>query len=199
MRISQGAGTREELESERQKLLALGEEYQKTEAEHNNIIARSQAAIIKISREFNESFEKSLSPIHAIAKAEGFTDAKSKVRQAIVHALINCNVTEGNQDEFVEKMGKALKVSLSEGAKAKILGVFAGVLNIVANFDSNVSTYLERVKDMHVQANSFRNQFYDTILRVVELIHLLPEYKIDPGQDAINRESLHFDKSIGGR
>ena len=32
-----------------------------------------------------------------------------------------------------------------------------------------------------------------------ELIKLLPDYKIDPEQDAVNREPLYFDKSIGDK
>ena len=51
--------------------------------------------------------------------------------------------------------------------------------------------------EISVQARSYRSQFFDTIIRVTELMKLLPEYKIDPVQDAINRETLYFDKTIG--
>ena len=48
------------------------------------------------------------------------------------------------------------------------------------------------LNEISQQANSFRNQFYETIIRVIELIKLLPEYKIDPEQDATLIESLYI-------
>lgn len=193
---AQGAGTREGIENERQQLVSLGEEYHKKELEHNNLIARSQETLIKITRNFNEALQKSISAVTVTLKH----DPKS-VRQAIIHALIHCDLTDpqlqSNQFLFTEKMNEVLKLSFNEDLKAKLMENLSGVLDIVLHFSANVGHFLEQTNEIHVQANSFRSQFYETILRVVELLNLLPEYKIDPIQDEINRESLHFDKSIG--
>lgn len=198
---AQGAGTREGMENERQQLVVLGEEYHRIEGEHNSLIASSQAALIKITQEFNAALEQAVTLLTTTLNNAGLTDAKTKVRPAIIHALIFCDLSDpqlqSNQFLFTEKMNDRLKISLKEDLKAKIMENLSAVLKIILNFDECVETYLERAKEMTVHANSFRSQFYDTIIRVMELIQLLPEYKIDLDQDAINREPLYFDKSIG--
>ncbi len=198
---AQGAGTREAMENERQQLVLLGEEYHKNEGEHNNLIASSQAALIKITHEFNAALEQAVTLLTTTLKNAGFADAKTKARHAIIHALIFCNLSEpqlqSNQFLFIEKMNEILKISLKEDVKEKIMENLFSVLNIVLNFDANVEIFIEKAKEMTVRANSFRSQFYETIIRVMELIKLLPEYRIDLDQDAINREPLYFDKSIG--
>lgn len=196
---AQGGNTRESMENERQQLVTLGEEYHKKEGEHSNLIANSQASLIKITREFNTALETGITSVIATLKSEG--PAKSKVRQAINHALIYCDLTDpqlqSNQFLFIEKMNEILKTSLNEGIKEKIMENMSELLKIVLGFDANVRTYIDQAEEMSLQMNSFRKQFFDTIIRVVDLIKLLPEYKLDPIQDVINREPLYFDKSIG--
>ncbi|EHL30159.1 hypothetical protein [Legionella drancourtii] len=198
---AQGASTREAMENERQQLVLLGEEYHKNEGEHNNLIASSQAALIKITHEFNVALEQAVTMLATTLKNVGLADAKTKARLAIIHALIFCNLSEpqlqSNPFLFTEKMNEILKISFKEDIKEKIMENLSVLLNIVLNFDANVETFIERGKEMSVRANSFRSEFHDTIIRVMELIKLLPEYRIDLDQDAINREPLYFDKSIG--
>lgn len=98
---------------------------------------------------------------------------------------------------FVEKMNEQLKLSLNDDLKRKIIESISDLTDIVLHFDDKTRAFQERVEDMTIFANGFRTQFYETILRVVELIKILPEYKINSEQDLINRESLYFDKSIG--
>ena len=198
---SPGANTREALENERQQLLALGEEYHQREGEHNHLISSSQSFLIKISADFNKAFDKAITSIAQIFKKEGLTEDKNKIRKAINFALINCDLINPKLQSdpllFVVKMSEDLKLSLNDDLKEKIVESISELTDIVLQFDEKTRAFRERTEDMTVFANGFRTQFYDTILRVIELIKILPEYKIDSEQDIINRESLYFDKSIG--
>lgn len=198
---SPGANTRESLENERQQLLALGEEYHQKEGEHNHLISSSQSFLIKLSAEFNKALEKGITSVTQILKKEGLTEDKSKVRKAINFALINCDLTNPKLQSdpllFVVKMNEELKLSLNDDLKRNIIEGISELTDVVLQFDEKTRAFQERVEDMTIFANGFRAQFYESILRVIELIKILPEYKINPEQDIINRESLYFDKSIG--
>lgn len=198
---SPGAGTREMLEHERQQLVALGDEYHQKLGEHNQLIASSQSALIKIVHEFNAVLGKAITSTIQKLKKDGIPEEKSQIRKAINNALIHCDLMnpklQGNYVLFVEKMNEDLKLSLSDNLKKEMMDGVSAVLELVVQFTEKTSDYLDRAETMTVHANQFRTQFYNTILRVIELIKLLPEYKIDPQQDLINRESLYFDNSIG--
>lgn len=66
-----------------------------------------------------------------------------------------------------------------------------------AVFHEHLETYLQQAKEMNAQARMFRSRFYNAIIRVTELIKLMPNYRIDEAQDLVNREPLYFDKTIG--
>jgi hypothetical protein len=60
-----------------------------------------------------------------------------------------------------------------------------------------LADYLERVQTMNIDLRSMRRQFYDVVLRVTELITLLPDYRPDINNIEKNRSSLQFDALIG--
>ncbi len=196
---AQGATIRESIENERQQLVALGDEFHKVHGQHDYLIAASQASLIKVTQIFNMELEKALTALNDLLKNTGFSEKKSKIRQAINHALIYCNMVEvqNNQYIFIEKMNEVLNASLTEDLKGKIANILSEILLMDMDFDEQISDFIAQAEEVNRMANSYRNQFYETILRVVELIKLLPDYKIDPEQDAVNREPLYFDKSIG--
>ena len=198
---AQGAATREEIENERQKLVDLGEEYHHMEGEHNNLIAESQAALIKITAEFNTALENGVESVVKTLKNVGLIEDKNKVRHAVIHALIYCDLVDpqlqSNEYLFIDKMNDVFQQSFSRDVKKKITDNLYGVLNIVQHFGADIHTFREQTNEMALLVNSYRKQFFETILRLMNLISLLPEYKINPIQDVINRESLYFDKSIG--
>ncbi|WP_392537259.1 hypothetical protein [Legionella sp. 227] len=196
---AQGAATRETIENERQQLVALGEAFQKVQGDQDYLIANSQRILIQMTQLFNAELEKALSSLNKLLKAAGLTVKKSQIRQAINHALIYCNVREiqTNGSLFIEKMNEVLKVSLTEDLKGKMLTSLSEILQMNIDFDDQIMDYVQQTDEINRSANSYRNQFFDTIIRVIDLMKSLPEYKIDPEQDAINREPLYFDKSIG--
>ncbi|KTD50954.1 hypothetical protein [Legionella quateirensis] len=198
---SPGALTRESLEAERQKLVTLGEDFHHLQQEQNKLIANSQARLIKIAEDWRKKFESVLSLINKTLNSSGFEVNKSTIRKAVNYAIIHCDYVKaaslGNTLLIVEEFNKITKLKLSDDLKNKILSNMSEILEILSHFDSQISSFFQENKVLGEQAKSYRSQFYDTILRVVELIKLLPEYKINPEQDAINKESLYFDKTIG--
>ncbi len=195
----QGAITRESLEEERQQLVTLGEEYNEKERMHNQIISTSQNQLIKITQKFNLALEVSIKKANVTLSRVG--DVKGKMRQAIIHALIYCDLKDpqlqSNEFLFTEKLNEVLKIALTQELKTQLMKDLSGVLEIVLNFDDKMRPFTEQCEEMNTEALSFREQFYNTVLRVIDLLNLLPEYKINQAQDAANRESLYFDRSIG--
>lgn len=200
--LAQGALTRESMEDERKKLVELGEEFHNRQLDQNALIAASQQTLIQVTGKWNAALDTSVKLFSTALANFGSDIKKSTVRKAINHSMVHCDLTQlpgsSNQYVFVDKANELLKVTMSVELKEKLLSHLAGLLEIAQNLDENISEFNLRVKEMSEQAHSFRTQFYEAILRITSLINLLPEYKINPEQDQINREPLYFDKSIGG-
>lgn len=198
---AQGALTRESLENERQKLVTLGEDFHKLELEQSNLIATSQAFLIKQTKEWKIALETAIKEINNTFKVANPDSQKGLIRKGLNHALINSDVIKiqsfDSKRLFIEKMNEIIKISLTEAIKEQVLNILTDLFNIMFEFNDKYNEYFENTKEIGVQAHSYRTEFYDTILRILELIKLLPEYRIDPVQDAINRETLYFDKTIG--
>ncbi len=198
---SQGAHTRESIEEERKLLVTIGEEFHQKQTTHDSLIANSQSVLIKIAKEWKAIMESAIKLTSATLKNNNLETKKSLIRRAISHGLVYCDLTsqqaESNQYVFIDKMNELLKLNLPEQLKEKIFHNLSDLINFTVNFNSKIASFLERADDITRSALFYRTQFYDGILRVTELIKLLPEYKIDPVQDEVNRESLYFDKTIG--
>jgi hypothetical protein len=200
---AQGAHTREALENERTQLVTLGEEFHKEQLEHDALIASSQSNLIKIVKAWKVALESGIRLSNRTLNNNGFEIKKNTTRQAVNHALIHSDLVNSQSAEsgtiFVEKFNDVIKVQLTTEIKEQLLKNFSDLLELTMNFHSKITSFNERATLLSEQSQSFRTQFYQTILRVTELISLLPDYKINSEQDAINREPLHFDKTIGER
>jgi hypothetical protein len=198
---AQGALTRDSLEEERKQLVTLGEEFHHEQLAHDSLIASSQSVLRKIAKEWGVALESGLKQTNTTLAKYNSGIKKSLIRRGIIHALIHCDLTGAQTLDdkylFIEKMNELVKVTLTQELKEQLLNNLADLLNITMGFNSKVSEFLERTVEMSTQARSYRSQFFDSIIRIIDLMKLLPEYKIDPIQDAINREPLHFDKTIG--
>ncbi len=198
---AQGALTRESMEDERKALVTLGDDFHHKQLAHDALIASSQSVLMKITKEWRVALESGIKLVSSTLTSNNFENKKSLIRRGVTHALIHCDLISSqsldNKYLFIEKMNEIVKVELTQGLKEQLLGNLSDLLNITISTNSKISEFLERAIEMSEQARSYRAQFFDTIIRVTELIKLLPEYKIDPVQDAINREPLHFDKTIG--
>lgn len=198
---AQGAMTRETIEGERLNLISLGEDFHVLQQEHRDLITRSQRDLIKITAAWKQHFESVMTLVGTILRNHGFTGKKSHIRKALNHAFIHCDyikaVSLGKQLQVIDVFNEVIKMQLNEEVKNQLLSSMAEPLEIVLNFNVQFHEFIEKSNELGRLAATYRTQFYDTILRVVELLNLLPEYKIDPLQDGINKEPLYFDKSIG--
>lgn len=193
---SQGASVRENIEEERNALVTLGEEYHKTKLEHDTLIATSQRALIMLTQNWTKALEVAIKRFETSFMRAGLENTKN-MKQAINHGVVHCDLSENGPESFVDKINEILNVSLSSDLKVELREHLSELVGISNSFDSEMNSFFEKTKEMNGLANSYRTEFYNTILRVTELIKLLPDYKINPQQDQVNREMLYFDKSIG--
>ena len=197
-----GGGTRDALEEERVALVALGEQYNQLTLAQDTLIASSQSVFIKITQDWNSALEAAVKTIAANLKSQGTEASPNMITSAVYYAVAHCSLSDMQSNDmklaFIDAMNVVLKANLNADTKEKMLSSFEPLFSIASNFEVSLNEFYEQTQDINHQARSIRTQFYDTILRVIDLIKLLPEYKLDPEQDSINRGALDFDKSIGG-
>jgi bacterioferritin (cytochrome b1) len=193
---AQGAFTRELLEEERKALTNLGEDFNKVQTHHDSIIASCQSNLIKITTEWNTTLESTLQSLNRTLKRYNSENKKSLIRDAVNHALIHTG-EKNDYSLFVDIMNEVLKVNLTKDLKSELTQNISPILEVVSHFDEKTDYLRTQVAETTIEARAYRTQFYETILKVVELIKLLPDYKVNPTQDDINRATLNFDKSIG--
>lgn len=198
---AQGASTRERLEEERQALIELGDEFNKKQLEHEALISLTQNSFIKLTRELKEHMDSAVSLTYSIVHQEGLDVSKNLVKEALIHGLIYCGINssqnEVEQLKFIETIASVAKINPSAELKAQMIVQLADMFDMMLNTQQQINVFLDTVLDMNAAARLYRKQFYDSVLRVVELINMLPEYRMNQEQDIINKETLYFDKSIG--
>ena len=78
---------------------------------------------------------------------------------------------------------------------------FKQLLTIVENkpyfLNEELAVFIERSETMNLDLRNYRSQFYNIVLRITELLALLPDYRVDEVKTNENRESLQFDALIG--
>lgn len=199
---TQGALTRQNLEEERKKLVELGDEFHQLQTHHHSVIASSQKALINLSQEWHRLHKNTVNSLLADLKSIDPRVDIHLVQHALNDVIVQCdlrNVVAGtNQYWFIDRLNETLKCSLTPEMKDKLKIHLSDLINFSNSFEDNIKDHREATRKIAPQARSYRNKFYDTILKIIELFRLLPEYKIDLQQDLINREPLYFDKTIGG-
>lgn len=200
----QGGSTREDMENERKKLVVLGEKFYQIQLQQDTLISSSQASLIKMAREWKTAVDVSIRRIHNTLKSHQLSLCKkTQIRKGLEHALIHCNLSQVQSDSpkekyvFIEKINDIMQISIKDEIKEELLTNLEELLGLTRGFHGKISTFLDQVVEMGGQAQTYRTQFYETIINVMQIIKLLPDYRIDPVQDAMNREALYFDKTIG--
>jgi hypothetical protein len=198
----QGAATRDDIEEERKALVIFGELFAKKLLEHEYLISVIQNGLIKLTSEFKRQFDSSVKSIDKLLTLSGIEAAKKTIQDSVVHALIYNGITvtmnEDSKMLFVDKMNEKLKISMTNELKQKFVEHFNGLFDTAQSVRQQIEEYSINVKDMGNEARFYRSEFYNKALTVVELLSRLSDYRIDQEQDLVNRESLYFDKSIGG-
>lgn len=67
----------------------------------------------------------------------------------------------------------------------------------VGHIKESLASFRERTNDIAQGLRNYRVEFKTLILDTLRLIQLLPDYREDPVQEAINRNSLQFDDQLG--
>jgi hypothetical protein len=72
------------------------------------------------------------------------------------------------------------------------------ILNDDVTFKEKMKEYEQRSDEIGITFRNYRSQFYNLILGMTERLTSLPDYHFDAAHAAKERESLFFDKEIGG-
>lgn len=96
-------------------------------------------------------------------------------------------VEEAHQILIAESQGKLVELTQN-------LSVLTRDLQLLKQ---SMLEYVERAEDINSNLRSFRNQFYHLILRITELLRLMPDYHINEVKVAENRMALEFDALLG--
>ncbi len=197
---SQGALSRTALEEERQKLVLLGEDFQQIQFRHQKMIASSQKILMELTKEWNRLVKESVNKVSSFFKTSGISKDNTEINNGIIHMAVNCDLNSartGDGNHLIETLGNALNHPNMTEHSEEILTAINDMIQFTLRLEDTIREFGEEVNEMGHMARLFRTQFYDTILRVLDFIRLLPENKINQAQDLMNREPLYFDKSIG--
>lgn len=197
---AQGAGTRENLEDERKALVELGAEFNQKQLDHEAVIGMSQNILINLSKDLKESMINGANSIRLIVQGEADL-TKEKIASILIHALTSAGFDPKSQNidrnVFIDKTIELLKINKTTEIKSSLEQQLNGFFEILYEVNEQISELLNQTYTITDSARSYRTQFYQAALRVIDLIKLLPDYRLEPEQDTINRESLQFDKTIG--
>lgn len=199
---SPGANTREDLEAARKQLMEIGENFNKEEEIHQQLIKQSQASLIKLTDTLRNTFQEIASKFTQILKQEQIIkDDKliaRSIRMAIIHYDQIDDQTLAVSSAFWNEISKVLGVELNNEVRQKMAEVMKSVGDPRNDLEDILINFLEKTSDTFVSLRSYRSQFYNLILSTTELIQLLQDYHVDKEKDEENRASLHFDAHIGG-
>lgn len=198
---SPGGFTREDLEKERQVLIRIGEEFHDQELAHNQLIADSQKSLIKLSDQWHKVLFDVAKNIKKALQAQHISSNDTAIVQAINVLLIMQDFTSGEEinlkGESWSRVEKIIGQSLSTESRQAFVNQISKLRAFMGEIESTLSAFIDKIRDMSNTLRNFRKQFYELILKVNELIKLLPEYRANQAQTEENRESLHFDTAIG--
>lgn len=197
---SQGARTRESLEDERKQLVVLGDEFHKTELEHNALIALSQNKIIEAVEQWRILLQATTSQTGLKFKELELSVTHAVIDAGIIHALVHSDLHEFGSSTgvelFIKKMNESMLLELDNSLVRELAVMMQPLIELSSRLEQLIAPYIEQAQEMNNTIRSHRSQFHDTILRIMDLIRLLPDYKINEIQDSINRESLYFNQDI---
>lgn len=197
---SPGGLTREDLENMRKKLVEMGDQFHLLEFTQDKLIAESQHSLIKHAAEWQKLLQATSKKIKPALQLNS-DNASAKVIQAINHLIIKENIGPSETLSFTSStwgdVEKMLGQKVSSEQKQLIAEELAKLTQFSETIETSLTNFMERVSDTGRSLRKYRTDFYNLIIRVNELIQLLPEYRSNPEQTEENRESLHFDADIG--
>ncbi len=194
-----GGPTREDLESERKTLVRMADDFHDCEAQHNKLIAECQQSLMHYAAEWQKILAKGASKIQTELQFHGLDNDQKLIMQLLQVLLTHADLsTEINlQDALWLRGEKIMGEKLSPEVKQIFINQLTRLNEYTAEIDPTLTNFINQINEMGVSVRTWRSDFYNLILRVNDLIKLLPEYQYDPTQNEENRESLYFDADIG--
>ncbi len=198
---AQGASTREQIEEQRKLLVALGEEFNQFQFEHEAFISRSQKKLIEFTTLLHKQLNTLGSTLYNVLSKTIPDLTITQIKNTIVYSLMHHGLfvaeEEGTKKEFMQLLNKQLNTSPNELLQKEMEFVLSSFFVLLSQNQPHINELLNQTQDMIATARNYRTQFYNSALKTLELIRMLPDYKINEEQDIINRQHLYFDKTIG--
>lgn len=196
-----GLNTREDLETERTKLIEIGEGFNQQESAHLNLIAESQATLIELAKNLQTTLQTVTKKIQNILKDSDILKDDQSILKALHVAMVPLMSPLDKSDVetfFLKSLGDALDIRLTQALKQKLSLVLHDFGDPRVDLEQTLTNYIERSTTIGIEFRSYRRQFYDIILQTTELINYLPDHRIDEEREKENRSSLYFDPTLGG-
>lgn len=194
-----GALTREDLEAERVRVVALSQAFQALERVHARSMSESQEALAVVARDWREAVEASARRLEPVLKKAGITASVNSVFHGVMDAFAHVEGRLSLQSlEFWEAFGERLGKTIDEPLRKTLLPLLPDATVFVEQVQACASIWDLRAHEQGDEARRFRKNYYDAILKTGELLALLPEYRKDEHRDVVNRELLYFDAHLGG-
>ncbi|MBA3535499.1 MAG: hypothetical protein H0T84_02645 [Tatlockia sp.] len=194
---SPGGFTREDIEKERKSLVSMSENFRECEIDHNKLIAESQKALIDKSLIWLNALSTSAAKISSLA----INKKEDQIKQMINVLLVNPEITEETTINLKSAAWKPVEKIFGESLPTDLRQAFAVELGKLKEFNAEIenslSDFAARTKGMELGLRNWRSDFHQIIIRVHELLKVLPEYHADLAQIQQNKESLYFDPEIG--
>lgn len=192
-----GADTREDLTAERTHMLDLSEAFNQQEFAHQKLIAESQAKLISFARSLQKLLQTVTKEIGQLLSSHNFNKTDQLINKAIREAMIHGDNTAEFPPLFWTTMADVLDADLNDELRAQLAETLSKLVEYRHEIDSTLTSFLDQTNDVGSALRGCRRNFYQIILRVTELIKLLPDYQPNPEREEENRSSLHFDAKIG--
>lgn len=186
---SPGGNAREELTIERLNLMASIENFNSEQLAQKKLIAKSQSHLITIAKEYSSHMKEILKNNFFHAEGINRKNAAKIVETLLSYELENQDISK----EAWEKIKKVLNKTPDEKQKQQLLEIITPLLPLAAQLKEVNIPFIEQSEYLGNVFRDYRNEFYQLILRVNDLIQLLPGYRPNPGREEKNREAIDFD------
>lgn len=192
----------EVVEIEKENLMQLIEEFQSYKVIHNKLIAESQRFLIKLLDNWHKELAKKITNIQHHCQLANINISDATILHAINAVLFTLECNKDNYEEYIDwkTIAKEMQIDLTDELHALLLDVFAALrVMFTQNMQQSLADYLNQGNSLTTTLCDFREQFYNFILRIHEVMKSIPGYNFDLKQAELNRETLHFDRNLGAR
>lgn len=193
---SPGASIRDDIEVQRQALIKLNEQVDELTFAHDTLIAESQAYQIEEAGRWKQAVKKSVKAIDKGFSAKKLKLPSELINKAVERILIQYALDDLSNTIRWDGIEAILTMKLREDHQQIVIQEMQTLAQFVQDTETVSQGFLTRIEAMSVDLTQLRKHLYNMIIRIVELLNQLPDFKIDEQQTEINREDLYFDTDL---